>query len=268
MQPHVKEFLERAIPLAKEVQLHFGIPYGVVVAQSALETGWGQYVKGSNYFGIKGHGQEFATHEYINGVRVDVVDSFRAYYTMKDSFMDYGHFLTTNRRYEACFLYAQEPERFAEELQKAGYATDPEYANKLISIMTRYELLDVPDISVPDDVEQTVELPEGEGTMFDKLKGVVEMIGILRILIGLVQPIKELIEIVEELFAGEGDAGPQKKAAVLEILATAIDTIEKAFKVELPRDTIISFADSIIDMLVRLFNVLGIFKRGADTEKK
>lgn len=137
---HVQDFIKGAKPLAVEVQKKFGIPWGVAVAQSALETGWGQHVRGNNYFGIKGQGQEFLTHEYVNGKRINIVDSFRAYESMEDSFMDYGLFLTRNKRYAACFLYKDEPERFAEELQRAGYATDPKYAAKLKNIMSRWNL--------------------------------------------------------------------------------------------------------------------------------
>lgn len=137
---HVQDFISKTKPLAIKVQVEYGVPYGVCIAQAALETGWGRHVKGNNYFGIKGQGQEFATHEFVNGKRVDIVDSFRAYKSMEDSFLDYGLFLRTNQRYSACFLYTNDPERFAKELQNAGYATDPEYAEKLIQIMRRWGL--------------------------------------------------------------------------------------------------------------------------------
>lgn len=137
---HVRKFITKALPLALEVQDRYGIPYGVCLAQAALETGWGRYVKGNNYFGIKGRGQDFATHEYVNGEKVYVVDSFRAYKSMEDSFDDYGRFLSTQPRYADAFK-TNSPEEFAKELQRAGYATDPEYANKLILIMRRWNLL-------------------------------------------------------------------------------------------------------------------------------
>lgn len=137
---HVQEFIAKAKPLALKVQDKYGIPYGVCVAQAALETGWGRYVKGTNYFGIKGQGQQFATHEYVDGKRINIVDSFRAYESMEDSFNDYGHFLTTQPRYAKAFQTSNS-EEFARELQRAGYATDPEYASKLISIMRRWGLM-------------------------------------------------------------------------------------------------------------------------------
>ena len=136
---HVHDFINKAKPLAVEVEQDYGIPYGVIVAQAALETGWGQSVKGNNYFGIKGQGQSFATHEFVDGKRIDLVDSFRAYESMSDSFADYGRFLTTNPRYKAAFL-TDTPAAFAQALQAAGYATDPKYASKLINIMDKWGL--------------------------------------------------------------------------------------------------------------------------------
>ncbi len=137
---HVQEFIAKAKPLALKVQEKYGVPYGVCIAQAALETGWGRYIKGNNYFGIKGQGQEFGTHEYVNGKKINIVDSFRAYESMEDSFEDYGRFLSTQPRYAEAFKVST-PEEFARELQRAGYATDPEYANKLISIMRRWGLV-------------------------------------------------------------------------------------------------------------------------------
>lgn len=137
---HVQEFIAKVKPAALKVQEAYGVPYGVCIAQAALETGWGRYVKGNNYFGIKGQGQKFATHEFVNGKKINIVDSFRAYESMEDSFEDYGHFLTTQPRYAPAFK-TKDPEQFVRELQRAGYATDPEYANKLISIMRRWNLM-------------------------------------------------------------------------------------------------------------------------------
>lgn len=94
----------------------------------------------SIYFGIKGQGQKFATHEFVNGKKINIVDSFRSYDSMEDSFEDYGHFWRTRPGYAKAFQTGN-PEEFARELQRAGYATDPEYASKLISIMRRWNLM-------------------------------------------------------------------------------------------------------------------------------
>ena len=136
---HVHEYIAKVTPIAQQVERVFGIPYPVTIAVSALETGWGRYVKGNNYFGIKGEGQSFKTHEFIQGEKVQVVDSFRKYSSLEESFLDFGRFLNQNPRY-ALALQEKDPERFAKALQAAGYATDPEYADKLISIIRRWGL--------------------------------------------------------------------------------------------------------------------------------
>lgn len=133
------EYISKVTPIAEQVERVFGIPYPITIAVSALETGWGRQVKGNNYFGIKGEGQSFETHEFIQGEKVQMVDSFRKYSSLEESFLDFGRFLNQNRRY-ALALQEEDPERFAKSLQAAGYATDPEYGNKLISIIRRWEL--------------------------------------------------------------------------------------------------------------------------------
>ena len=68
------------------------------MAQGVLETGWGSNVKGNNYFGIKGKGQEFATHEEVDGLMVKQRDKFRTYDSLEDSVRDYALFLQENKR--------------------------------------------------------------------------------------------------------------------------------------------------------------------------
>lgn len=137
---YAQEFIKQVEPLAKEVEKLYNIPHAVVIAQAALETGWGRYVPGNNYFGLKGPGQEFPTYEYVNGNRRRIKDSFRRYKNMEESFLDYGQFLTENPRYKQAFAYSDDPQEFANELQRVGYATDPNYAAKLISIMEQHDL--------------------------------------------------------------------------------------------------------------------------------
>lgn len=146
---HVYDFISRTEPIARQVENVYGIPFEVTIAMAALETGWGKHVKGNNYFGIKGEGQSFETSEYIDGNKVSLIDSFRAYSSLEESFLDFGHFLNVNRRYQIALTHTSNPERFVKEVHAAGYATDPEYANKIISIMRRWNFgkttfLDVP----------------------------------------------------------------------------------------------------------------------------
>lgn len=104
--------------------------------------------------------------------------------------------------------------------------------------------------------------------MLAKISQAVEAIAVLRVLVGLVEPIKQLIEIVEDIFSGESEAGPEKKAMVIEILLLGVDAIERAFKLELPKQTIVDFADNIIDILVRAFNIFGIFRRSQEAKEE
>ena len=77
------EFLAAMTPVAKEVAADLGISHKIVLAQAALESGWGSRVKGNNLMGIKSHGEEggldVVTHEVVNGKRVKLTDSFRQY---------------------------------------------------------------------------------------------------------------------------------------------------------------------------------------------
>ena len=136
---HVYDFIDKVRPIAKQVEYIYGIPQAISIAQSALETGWGRHVKGNAYFGVKGAGQDFMTHEYVDGVRVSVRDSFREYKSMEDSWMDYGKLLGKHPRY-ALIHERDTIEGKVREIHAAGYATDPEYANKVLSIIHRWNL--------------------------------------------------------------------------------------------------------------------------------
>ena len=123
----------------------------VKLAQAALESGWGKSVVGNNMFGIKAsgstspywHGESVSagTSEYQNGAYTGTTGSFRKYATVSDSIRDHTWFLTHNGRYAKAGVFtAKTPEEQARALQNAGYATDPAYASKLISIINSYNL--------------------------------------------------------------------------------------------------------------------------------
>ena len=134
------EFLAAMTPVAKEVAADLGISHKIVLAQAALESGWGKSVKGNNLMGIKSHGEEggldVVTHEVVNGKRVKLADSFRQYDTPQDSIRGYGKFLKANSRYKH-FLRAGAENEDAQlsALQTSGYATDPMYSQKLKNII-------------------------------------------------------------------------------------------------------------------------------------
>ena len=110
----------------------------VAIAQAALESGYGKTAHKSLY-GIKGSGNQLVTHEYINGVKVKITDSFKASSSIQNSVKQYADFLNNNKRYSDV-LSASDPYKQTAELQKAEYATDPNYASKLNSIINKYSL--------------------------------------------------------------------------------------------------------------------------------
>ncbi len=138
-----EEFIDYLLPLAKKVSKQTGIPADFIVAQAAHETGWGDSLgkDSKNLFGIKanngwkGNVSEFGTHEFVDGKRVDMTEPFRKYGTYEESMADYASFLQSNPRYKGALSSASDPIKFAQELQKAGYATDPKYSSKLVSVL-------------------------------------------------------------------------------------------------------------------------------------
>ena len=130
-------FVASIAPTAKAVAEELGIDPRIVIAQAALETGWGASVKGNNLFGIKSHGKKdglmVQTHEVLDGERIKLRDSFRQYDSYDESIADYGSFLQQNKRYKP-MLQAATLQEQVEALGKSGYATDPEYADKVMSI--------------------------------------------------------------------------------------------------------------------------------------
>ncbi|MBE4963516.1 glucosaminidase domain-containing protein [Enterobacter cloacae complex sp. P24RS] len=142
---NVQDFLDMASDSAEQAAAKWGVPASVLLAQSALESGWGKHVKKNAYFGIKGksptgNSTSFGTTEVIDGKVIHIKDTFRAYADYAESADDYGRFLNENKRYKPAFIHTTEPNQFITEIAKAGYATDPDYAPKLIRLMERYDL--------------------------------------------------------------------------------------------------------------------------------
>ena len=142
-----RAFVERVWPQAVEASRATGIPARFLVAQAALETGWGKHelknADGSpsyNLFNIKagkrwsGDTVSTSTTEYRNGVSAKENASFRAYGSYAESFRDYARLIGNNPRY-AGVVGQTDATAFARGLQSAGYATDPLYADKLARII-------------------------------------------------------------------------------------------------------------------------------------
>ncbi len=143
---NIKEFVTKLKPYAVEAAKIIGIDPKLLLAQSALETGWGKHIakttqgeSSHNLFGIKaqkdwqGNDVYAQTFEYENNVVSKQNARFKAYASFQDSFADYMNLLKSTR-YEKALANVQQPKMYLTELQGAGYATDPRYTEKVISI--------------------------------------------------------------------------------------------------------------------------------------
>ncbi len=151
---HVRTFLERLEAPARAASRATGVPAELILAQAALETGWGRHEiptrdggNSHNLFGIKagsgwqGETTEIVTHEVYGGERQRVRDEFRVYGSFEEAFTDYARLIGDNPRYAAVTRAGSAPEA-AHALQQGGYATDPAYADKLIAVMETLGPLD------------------------------------------------------------------------------------------------------------------------------
>ena len=142
------DFVKDIWPHAQHAAKQLGVDPEVLVAQAALETGWGrgtiQHPDGrssNNLFGIKaGSGWQketvtVPTVEYRGGLAVKERASFRSYDSLAASFEDYVQFLKSNPRYKDALMHAGDPGKFSSALQEAGYASDPRYAEKIGSVL-------------------------------------------------------------------------------------------------------------------------------------
>ncbi|WP_160054583.1 flagellar assembly peptidoglycan hydrolase FlgJ [Shewanella litoralis] len=143
-----QHFISVLYPHAEKAAKTLGTSAEVLIAQSALETGWGQKVvrrndgtMSHNLFNIKadkrwqGEKTSVNTLEFEKGIPVQQKADFRMYDDLEQSFSDFVSFIGQGDRYEDARKVASEPTQFIRALQKAGYATDPQYANKVINVM-------------------------------------------------------------------------------------------------------------------------------------
>lgn len=141
------EFVDAVRPHAEAAAAELGVPARVLIAQAALETGWGRKAirrddgaSSFNLFGIKadrrwqGEDVQRTTTEYRNGQAGREAARFRAYDSVGESFADYVRFLKSNPRYAEALRHDGSEQRFVGGLQRAGYATDPDYAQKIMRV--------------------------------------------------------------------------------------------------------------------------------------
>jgi flagellum-specific peptidoglycan hydrolase FlgJ len=161
----IKSFVETYFPFARASQDKTGVPALFALAQSALESGWGKKAPGNMLFGMKtgegknfggwqGHKQLITTTEYGDTPNMKfpeilpgypkkegskwkyvVKDYFRSYLSPLNTFMDWAGMLSNASRYRIAMQNKNDPYKFAEEVAKAGYATDPNYIGKIKKIM-------------------------------------------------------------------------------------------------------------------------------------
>ena len=147
LQGHVDSFVNR---MGASALAACGVPAPLILAQAALESGWGKReiraddgTRSFNLFGIKadrswqGPVVETTTTEYVDGEPQRIRAKFRAYGSYEEAFTDYARFMTRNPRY-ANVLATDDPTAAAHGLQRAGYATDPQYGQKLVRIMQKF----------------------------------------------------------------------------------------------------------------------------------
>ena len=145
-----EDFVQQLLPLAQKTASDLGLDPKAILAQAALETGWGQKVlrnhDGSssfNLFNIKasrdwqGGSTRVTTLEFEQGVPVKKLAAFRSYQSFAQSFGDYKEFLSNSGRYDEALESGDDSAGFLQNLQYAGYATDPDYATKALSVLRK-----------------------------------------------------------------------------------------------------------------------------------
>ena len=160
----VIDFVKSFYPHAKKVENKTGISAVAILAQAALESGWGKFAPGNMFFGVKdtdginGNEQLITTTEYHSTVNVKypviisitptvkngrklfkykVKDYFRKYNSPEECFNDHAQFFLKNKRYTKALLVKNDPLKFIDEVAKAGYATAPDYAIILKSVANK-----------------------------------------------------------------------------------------------------------------------------------
>lgn len=166
-------FISRLLEPAKRAAEKSGIPHHLILAQAALESGWGKKEilmengQGSfNLFGIKagrswkGETTQITTTEYVNGIASKVKDFFRVYGSYQEALNDYVGLLTRNPRYKEV-VSASDTSKAAQALQQSGYASDPNYANKLIQIISQLKSWGMAAETMPNvNIEASFDLSE------------------------------------------------------------------------------------------------------------
>ncbi len=155
-----EDFINQLRPYAEQAAKKLGVDANVLLSQAALETGWGKSIiqaddgiNSHNLFNIKAdkswNGQQanVSTLEFKDGVGKKEMAGFRSYASYQESFDDYVNFIKNNPRYKNALEVAEKPEQYMQALQQAGYATDPDYASKVMRIVQSKQMTNTtPDL--------------------------------------------------------------------------------------------------------------------------
>jgi hypothetical protein len=177
-------YIQHYLPIANTEKVRSTIPIAIIIGQGIFESGWGEAslaMDANNHFGIK-CGQSWTGPSYLHkdddfDTQGNLIEScFRLYESAEQSYIDHTDFLMANTRYEFLFgIENNDYRKWANGLQKAGYATDTAYAEKLISIIERYELYKYDGLNNKIEVEinpstmlkTLATTPLGEDEMFE-----------------------------------------------------------------------------------------------------
>lgn len=155
----VQQWLDKYGTSAYNVGLKAKLPWETMLAQAALESGWGASASHNNFFGIKAGGEwtgpTFSSLTWEDGPSgpYSTVAEFRAYATPEDGFSGYGEFITKNSRYGEALKYPNDPLKYAEEIWKAGYATDTLYIQKISTIVREIIKVNNGKIKLSKDID-------------------------------------------------------------------------------------------------------------------
>lgn len=144
-----QEFINQIAPAAVASAKSTRVPASFVIAEAALESGWGKSqltLQAKNLFGIKadkswkGDTVSMMTREFVNGKPVMQPAKWRKYPDYLESLNDHAKFLLVNPRYRKCFDVCDDCQAFCTAVVKAGYCTDPTYTNKIMAIVKSHNL--------------------------------------------------------------------------------------------------------------------------------
>lgn len=159
-----QDFVDQLSPIMESAAKALGVSPRILIAQAALETGWGQHMpqrgpgqSSHNLFGVKTHGRwsgaavEAATQEHREGKMVGEQAEFRGYRSFAEAVADYVHFVRTQPRYAAALDHGGSDQHYIEGLAQAGYATDPDYAARVLQVADSPWLADMSRKESADD---------------------------------------------------------------------------------------------------------------------